>query len=166
MSGLPQARIANNPLVVLALSLAIGIFVFHYFDSTRLAIVLVVATLLLLLIAAALVLRAAPAIAIAFMFVAFITTGYVLALIEKRSVAPNRVVRMFERGVLLPNEPVEVTGAIQGQPESAPDGFYLILSADRIRSKHGQQDATGEVLLLAHVPDQSSRSDYDSLQLH
>src|SRR5437879_10988951 len=108
MSDLPEARISKNPLVVLALSLAIGIFVFHYFDSARIAIAFVVAALVLVSIAATAVLRTVSSVAIAFLFVAFIATGYVLASLEERSVSPNRIVRMFERNVLLPNEPVEV----------------------------------------------------------
>src|SRR5437764_1539853 len=110
MSGLPQARIANNPLVALALSLAVGIFVFQYFDRPRLAIVFGVAAVVLFSIAAALVLRAVSPIAIAFLLVAFVGTGYLLALIEARSVSSNRIVRMFERGMLVSEEPVEVTG--------------------------------------------------------
>src|SRR5437016_2849977 len=109
MSDLPQARIAKNPLFVLALSLAIGIFFFHYFNITRLAIAFVVVAFVLLSIVAALVRRTVSAIAISFLLVAFMATGYVLALVEKRSVAPNRVVRMFERGVLVTDAPVEVT---------------------------------------------------------
>jgi competence protein ComEC len=165
MSGLPQTRIANNPLVALALSLAVGIFVFQYFDRPRLAIVFGVAAAVLFSIAAALVLRGLSPIAIAFLLVAFVGTGYLLALVEARSVSPNRIVPMFERGELLSGEPVEVSGIIQGQPEAAPDGFYLTLRADCIRSKDGDHSALGEVLLLAHAGDQSLRSEYDALQL-
>jgi competence protein ComEC len=165
MSGLPQTRIANNPLVAVALSIAVGIFVFQYFDRPRLTIVFGVAALVLFSIAAALVLRRRSPIAIAFLLVAFVGTGYLLALVEARSVSPNRMVRMFERGELLPDEPVEVSGIIQGQPEAAPDGFYLTLRANRIRSKNGDRQASGEVLLVAHVSDQSVRSDYEALQL-
>jgi competence protein ComEC len=165
MSGLPQTRIANNPLVALALSLAVGIFVFQYFDRPRLAIVFGVAAAVLFSIAAALVLRGVSPIAIAFLLIAFVGTGYLLALVEARSVSPNRIIPMFERGELLSGEPVEVSGIIQGQPEAAPDGFYLTLRADCIRSKDGDHSALGEVLLLAHAGDQSLRSEYDALQL-
>ena len=40
-----------------------------------------------------------------------------LALVEARSVSPNRIVRIFERGELLSDEPVELSGIIQGQPD-------------------------------------------------
>src|SRR5947207_2801982 len=163
MSGLPQTRIAKNPLVVLALSLAIGIFVFHYFTNAKLAVAFLFLAFVFLSITA--VLRTASSIAIAFLLIAFISTGYVLAFVEARSVSATRIVRKFEQGALVTNEPVEVTGTIQGQPESAPDGFYLTMAADRIRSKDGDQEASGDVLLLAHVRDQSVRSDYDALQL-
>src|SRR5438132_1048880 len=112
MGDLPQARIAKNPLVILALSLITGILFFRYFNNSNSAFVLIIA-LLLLSIAALSFLRRTQSIIIAFLLVAFITAGYVLALVEKRSVSPNRIVRMFERGVLVPNEPVELTGTIQ-----------------------------------------------------
>jgi len=61
--------------------------------------------------------------------------------------------------------PVEVTALIQGQPEAGP----TVLS-DTERGSHsierGGVRCAREVLLLAHVPDQSVRSDYDDLQLH
>src|SRR5947207_11434016 len=101
MSGLPQTRIANNPLVALALSLAVGIFVFQYFDRPRLTIVFGVVAVVLFLIAAALIFRQVSPIAIAFLLVAFAGTGYLLALVEARSVSANRIVRIFERGELL-----------------------------------------------------------------
>lgn len=165
MSGLPQTRIANNPLVALVLSLAVGIFLFQYSGAARLSIAFVAIVFVLLSIVVALVLRTTSAIAIAFLLVAFVATGYLLALVEHGSVSPNRIVQMFERGVLLPDEPVEVTGLIHGQPEAGTDGFYLTLSADRIRTRDGEHETSGEVLLLAHVRDQSLQSDYDALQL-
>src|SRR5436305_5986415 len=125
MSCLLHTRIANNTLVALSLSLAVGIFVFQYFDRPRLTIVFGVAAGVLFSTAAALVPRGVSPIA--FLLVAFVGTGYLLALVEARSVSPNRIVRMFERGELLSDEPVEVSGIIQGQPEAAPDGFYLTL---------------------------------------
>ena len=164
MSDLSQARFTKNPLVVLALSLAIGICISHYFDNAKLAVAFVVAAMVLLSVAGTIV-RTVSAIATAFLLVAFIATGYMLALNEERSVSPNRIARMFERGVLRFNEPIEVTGTIQGEPEAAPDGFYLTLRADRIQAKDGEQDVSGEVLLLAHEQEQSVRSDYDALQL-
>src|SRR5213079_3415806 len=104
MSDLPEARILKSPLVVLALSLAIGIFVFHYFDP-KTAIAFLVFALVPLWIAAALVLRTQSSIAIALLLVAFIATGYLLALVERGSVSPTRIVRMFERGMLGPEQP-------------------------------------------------------------
>src|SRR5437660_7808199 len=165
MSDLPEARILKSPLVVLALSLAIGIFVFHYFDSPKTTIAFLVFALIPLWIAAALVLRTQSSIAIALLLVAFIATGYLLALVEQGSVSPTRIVRMFERGMLGPEEPVEVTGTIQGQPESAPDGFYISVALEQIRSSTGDRPVSGRLLLLAHVGDESRRNDYDSLQL-
>ncbi|MFN2578523.1 MAG: ComEC/Rec2 family competence protein [Pyrinomonadaceae bacterium] len=165
MSAVPQARCEKNPLVVIALSLAFGIFVFHYFKTANWAMDLVGGALILLPITATVRLRTVSPIAIAFIFISFSASGYLLALLEERSVSRNRIVRMFERSALLPDEPVELTGSIQGEPEVAPGGFYLTLSAEQIRLKDREQAASGKVLLIAHLGDESVRSEFDALQL-
>src|SRR5437899_1438735 len=123
MNGPAQPPVAKHPLVLLALSLAAGILVFNYLHSSKLAIASALAAALLLTIV--MILRPSAAMVLTLLVIAFPGTGYLLALIETRSVAPDRLVRMFAGGALQSNEPVEVTGIIQGEPEPSPDGFYL-----------------------------------------
>ncbi len=101
-----------------------------------------------------------------FLLVAFLGAGYLLAFCEVRRMSPDRIVRMFEGGALVSNEPVEVTGIIEGEPESAPDGFYLTLATEQIRLKEKASIASGTVLLLAPAPDHFVRAEYEALQLH
>lgn len=70
---------------------------------------------------------------------------------------------MYDDGVLTYGEPVELTGVISGQPEPAPDSFYLTLEVERISFKGAVRDACGTVLLLAHVRPMSK--EYDALEL-
>ena len=95
----------------------------------------------------------------------FLLTGLVLSLIENRSVALNRISRMYEQGIITAGGPVELTGTIDGQPEAAPESFYLKLRAERIRLKGIERDASGIVLLLASEHGNQVKKEYDALEL-
>src|SRR5437667_7831439 len=95
----------------------------------------------------------------------FLLTGLTLSLIASRSVALNRISRMYEQGIITAGGPVELTGTIDGQPEPAPESFYLKLRAERIRSKGIERDASGTVLLLASEHDEQVKNEYDALEL-
>jgi competence protein ComEC len=164
MNARAQPPVPKHPLVLLALSLAAGILLFNYSHPSTLAIIfaLVVAVFLI----TAIILRRCYAIAVTLLLVVFSGTGYLLALFDARRVSPDRLVRMFEGGALESNEPLEVTGIIEGEPESAPDGFYLTLATEQIRLNGKLKTASGTVMLLAQVTDDSVRREYDALQLH
>jgi competence protein ComEC len=73
---------------------------------------------------------------------------------------------MFEEGRISLGEPLEVTGTIKGDRESAPDGFYLNLAVEAVRLRGKDQSASGTVILRGHIGDSSARTSYDDLQLH
>lgn len=164
MAALPKARTANHPLVPIALGITTGILFAHYQSHFKLAVALLIAGLGFFLFAVRLYRRVA-AIATASLMLSFVCAGYELAFVQEQAVSPNRIVRMFDRGEMLPNEPVELTGSIYGEPESAPDGFYLNLSIEQIRLRGQDRRVSGSVMLLAHVADSSVRANYDRLEL-
>ncbi|HEX3086459.1 MAG TPA: ComEC/Rec2 family competence protein, partial [Pyrinomonadaceae bacterium] len=164
MAALSQARVARQPLVAIGLSLAIGVLIHHAIENSSLAIGFIVTSIALLLFAIRIRERVAL-LAAASLLLAFMSAGYVLAFVEHRSVAANRIVRMFENGLITSDEPVEVTGQLVGEPESIPDGFYLEIKTEQLRGRGLERSATGTVLLLAHQTDQSARKEYDGLQL-
>src|SRR5438046_1914693 len=164
MAVLPPARTSKQPLVAMAVSLATGIL-FHHAIENRSAAIASLVTSIALLSFAILIRKRVAAIAVASLLLAFIGAGYVLAFVAHQTVSNDRIVRLFEDGVLLPNEPVEVMGQLEGEPESAPDGLYLTVRTEQIRFRAGEHTATGTVLLLSHVDDQSARKGYDALQL-
>src|SRR3954470_3858502 len=165
MAVLPQARISRQPLAAIGLSLATGILLHHAIENSKLAIVAVTISIALLIFAIHIRERVAP-IAIVSLLIAFLAAGYAMAFIEHRSVSANRVVRLFEDEVVRPNEPVEVTGQLDGDPESAPDGLYLNIRTEQICVRGAERSASGMVLLLAHLSDQSKSKEYEALQLH
>jgi len=167
MPELSQHRFLQSPLLVLAVSISGGILLGSQINFySRVVLVFggsVVAGLVVLSIwlVQKRKLTGAPMLLV----VAFVFTGLTLSLIENRNVAPNRISRMYERGTLTANEPIELTAVVQGQPESAPEGFYLQVGAEAVRSRFGERDATGTVLLFANCADAQTRSKYEALEL-
>ena len=102
-------------------------------------------------------------LAVGFLIAAFLAAGFVLSLIEGRPAAPNRVSRMYDEGLFTYGDPVELTGIVSGQPEPAPDSFYLTLQIERISFKGAVREACGTVLLLAHM--RPLGKEYDALEL-
>jgi competence protein ComEC len=164
MSVPAQPPVAKHPLALLAVSLAAGILLFNYSSGSILMIAFALAVLLFLIVAT--ILRQWSAMVLTFLLAAFLGTGFFRALIEIRRVSPDRIMQMFAAGGLQSNQPLEVTGIIEGEPESAPDGFYLTLGAEQINVNGKAIGASGSVLLLAHVTDRFVREEYDALQLH
>jgi competence protein ComEC len=96
---------------------------------------------------------------------AFFFAGATLLLIEKQSVAIERVQRMYDEGVVASDDPVEVAGVLDGQPEIAPDGLHLALRVEKLRFKENERVAAGTLLLFAPIRDSAQRSEYDQLDL-
>src|ERR1051325_4974481 len=98
-------------------------------------------------------------------FSSFFVTGIALSLIENRPLASDRIKRLFDEGTLVANDPVELTGVVQGQPESAPNGFYATINVETIRIAGRDRAVSGRLLLLAHLPGDDIRTDDDHLDL-
>jgi len=100
-----------------------------------------------------------------FLVAAFVCAGSLLSFIENRPAAANRISRMYDAGQFTYGEPVELTGVIQGQPEPAPDSFYLTIRVESISFKGDEREACGTVILLAHAREKQVRDEYDELEL-
>jgi ComEC/Rec2-related protein len=166
MTELPRTRLAQTPLLFLVVPLAAGILLGHYISESRSRLIgVAVIAASLMLISIWMVRRKKFLNASVSVVIAFLVTGVALSLIENQPDKTNRIKRMFEDAVLLPNEPVELTAVVQGQPESAPDGFYLNVKSEAVRSRLGERAAAGAVLLFANVGDAQSRAQYEALEL-
>src|SRR5213595_2148512 len=115
MSELPHARFAKQPLLAIAVSLAAGILLSNYLKDPKLAVALMIAGFTSLGFATRVRGRVAL-IAVAALLFSFGCAGYLLAFVETRTVSADRIVRLFERGELKPNDPVELTGRVWGGP--------------------------------------------------
>src|SRR6266571_6611986 len=167
MSDLPRTRFAQSPLLVLAAAMAVGVFLGHYLvpKSQSVLIFSIAASTGFAMLSIWLVRKRKLAPASVVLVATFLLTGLILSLIENRSVALNRISRMYEQGIITAGGPVELTGTIDGQPEPAPESFYLKLRAERIRLKGIERDASGIVLLLASEHGDQVKKEYDALEL-
>jgi len=72
---------------------------------------------------------------------------------------------VYDAGLLTYGDPVEVTGVLQGQPEPAPDSFYLTVRVESMSFKGDEREACGTLILLAHAREKQVREEYDELEL-
>lgn len=173
MVDLRHARFASSPLFNLAGAMSLGILERHYWTPQSKLIFILSSALSvgLGLFSFSLAITKWSStekyltVASAFLIAAFFCAGFTLSLISSRTPAPNRLARMYDEGAIAPGEPVEITGTLQGQPEAAPDSFYLNLQTETIRSKGTERSASGTVLLLAHAREQQVTNEYDRLDL-
>jgi competence protein ComEC len=100
-----------------------------------------------------------------FLALAFFACGLVLAWFGNQPAPANRIARIYDDGVVGVGEPVELTGTVSGQPEPAPQSFYLTLSAERIRAKGIEYEAAGTVLLTARLSNDQLSNEYNALEL-
>lgn len=167
MSVLPRKRLVQSPLLALAVSLSFGVLLGHYLAATSRAYFtyviafLIAASILSVLCAVRGNLRAATLLIVA----TFLGSGIVLSLLNSRSVSANRIARMYDERVITVGEPIELTGIIEGNPERAPQSFYLRLHSERIRIKGIEREGSGTVLLLARFPSVQVKAEYDGLEL-
>lgn len=106
-------------------------------------------------------LAAASALVVA----AFVCAGAILAIVERQSIAADRVRRFYEDGRIASGEPVEVTGVLERAPETAPDGLFLSLGAERLKFRNIESEACGTIELFAPAGDAATGEEYDALEL-
>ncbi len=122
---------------------------------------MIAASLSLLLLASAKALpNAVTLIVLALMFV----TGCSLELSEN-IVPSNQLKRLLDEARIQSDSPMEITGVLDDSPQNSPDGFYLILHVERVRSKEGEQSAAGEVGMFAPVRLREYSIEYAALNL-
>jgi len=176
---------ALYPLAQLAAAFALGILSGSYF-AVRLSLLISSAALATLLAAIAILTSdgrknagAWRGTATILIMVAMFMVGATLESIEKNEIPANQLRRLLDKGTVAIGEPVELTGVLERDPELAPDRFYLQLRLERIRSRSIEpdvpgkaielgsieRDVSGVVRLLAPVPTDTSKQEFDQLDL-
>jgi hypothetical protein len=91
--------------------------------------------------------------------------GGALWAINEAGAGEDRVRKLFERGELTVEEPVEIWGTLNDAPELAPDRIYLNVAVEKVATLGRERAATGVTQIVAPLRDDQSRDDYDRLSL-
>jgi len=149
------------PLLWLAVCFALGILATHFFVvnwKILLAVCLVFATLSAIF--------QTRKFALIFLSVAFVAVGGLCLSVENNSVAPNRVKRLYDANQIKSGDPIEIEGVLQGKPELAVGGFFLILKSEKAIYKDAEIKILGNVRLFAPVREEQIKQEYDQLNLN
>jgi competence protein ComEC len=104
-------------------------------------------------------------IATCLLLLCLMLAGAVLSRAERTTIAPSRLKRLFETGVIKASEPVKLVGRLAMSPESAPDAAILDLETEEIRNGDVPVEATGRVRLTVRLAEQETRAQFESLEL-
>ncbi|MBA2495075.1 MAG: ComEC/Rec2 family competence protein [Acidobacteria bacterium] len=100
-----------------------------------------------------------------FLSLAFIAVGGLYLSIENNLVAPNRLKRLYDENQIKSGDPIEIEGVLQGKPELAVGGFFLILKTKKAIYQGTEIKISGNVRLFAPIRDEQIKSEYDQLNL-
>lgn len=165
MADLPRARFSQAPLLILAVSLSLGLVLSRYLEVRSHSALAVLALISISLGVLSLRPRMQNALAATCVIAAFFITGLALVKVGKPPAGSDRVSQLYDQGMISAGDPVELTGTLEGQPEPAPQSFYLSLRVEAIRFRGSERRVSGTVLLLAHVHTAQLQSEYNNLQL-
>ncbi|MGH9837215.1 MAG: ComEC/Rec2 family competence protein [Blastocatellia bacterium] len=159
-----RLRLPEQPLLFSAIAFLCGLLLAAYFHvSIR---IWLGATIIAWIAAGAGLLWSGRDLSItACLLVGCFAGGGALWELNEASVANDRIRRMFERGELSVEEPVELVGTIEAAPELAPDRIYLRLSVESLSSLNRERPASGVVQITVPFHDDESRVEYDSLAI-
>lgn len=164
MKPLPHTQpFFAHPLAQLAVAFALGILGERFVSSRIAPVVLVGVFLGMAASIAALRHKLMPASA--FLTLAFTLTGACLAQLEKRQVRSDGVKALIERSVIAVAEPVELTGVLSREPETAPNRLYLTLSVEGLKYKGHAHQASGVIALTASISSKTVAEEYQRLNL-
>src|SRR6266850_1516503 len=165
MKALPhQARFTQHPLAQLAIVFIAGILTASRFvpdlalSLSPLALFSVVTLLALL--------RNRLALASLSLLLGMFLAGASLAVLEKTGSTAGRVKRLIADGLFGSNDPVELTGVLDGPPEYAHDRVYLPLRIKTLSFKGNDSRASGTVALVASFQTLEIEREYLDLDLH
>ncbi|HEY6401250.1 MAG TPA: ComEC/Rec2 family competence protein [Blastocatellia bacterium] len=85
--------------------------------------------------------------------------------VNEAGAGESSVRRLFERGELKIEEPVEIWGTLNNAPELAPDRIYLSVNVKKVATLGRERSAAGVARIVAPFRDDQSREEYDRLAL-
>ena len=142
----------EQPLVFISSSFIAGLlFAERYPFSTR--IWLIAAIVLWLPASVCLLMKRDGWIVTSLLLTSSFFCGCALWALNEASAGENRVRRLFERGELTIEEPVEIWGTLNEAPELAPDRIYLSLAVEKIATLGQERAASGVAQIIVPLRD-------------
>ncbi len=154
----------EQPLVFIASSFILGLLFAARFRFSMRAWLIASAALWLAVSVCLLRKRGGRMVTCLLLILCFVCGGALWA-INEAGVGEDRVRRLFERGELTSEEPVEIWGTLNDAPELAPDRIYLSVAVEKVATLGRERAATGIAQVVAPLRDDQSRDDYDRLSL-
>ncbi len=158
LSTIRPRNFSRFPMLWLAVYLMTGIAFGRLFNPVLWLPVSVAATLVLLLVLK----RSAVYFIIPLVF---IPLGILCYQVVTKSIADDRIKRIYSDGRIDSGEPVEIEGVLLGLPETAYDGIFITLRVERLAFKDVEYPASGNVRLFALVSDRQTAGELDQLGL-
>jgi competence protein ComEC len=152
------------PLVMLAVAFSLGVLLAGIAKPGALGACVVVGAFLSVCAAAAFVrnrLRASVLLVVA----SFFCAGAATALAEEARAGETRLRGLYERGLLVAGEPVELTGVLERAPEVAPDGRLFSVRVEGVRRGAAGRAASGRVEFFMPLADARARGEFEGLEL-
>src|SRR5262245_26894467 len=154
----------QQPLVFTATSFILGLlFAARFRFSIRVWMIPSI-TLWLTALVCLLMKRGGRVVTCLLLILSFVLVGALWA-VNEAGVGEDRVRRLFDRGELTVEEPVEIWGTLNDAPELAPDRIYLSVAVEKVATLGRESAATGVAQIVAPLRDDQSRDDYDRLSL-
>jgi len=157
-----RLSLPEQPLVFLALAFIGGLLTAARHSFTVRAWFVVTVTWWL---AAAVCVIERRAAAMFLLFGGCTAAGGLLWTFNDAGTGQTRVRRLFERGELKTDAPVEIVGTLDDAPELAPDRIHLSVAVERCATAGREMRASGTVQIVVPFKDDQSRSEYDQLRL-
>jgi competence protein ComEC len=156
-----QTNFMRHPLAFLAASFACGIVASRFLSSSFYTWLLVT---IFLFIIALFFFKQQKFISIS-IAAAFFSVGALCASVETQSKSKLNLRSFYSSGAIKSGDPVELTGVLVNEPETAIGLLYLNLKVENIRYKAETKGTMGLVRLVAPIKNIDSLSEYESLEL-
>jgi competence protein ComEC len=103
--------------------------------------------------------------ATALLLIAFGSSGMLASSVQRLSVGPERLTRLYDSQKITPDDPVELIGVLIRPPEPIPDGRLIDVATERVVSKQQEFTASGKVRLMVSLPDDDVLAEFSPLGL-
>ncbi|HEX2490380.1 MAG TPA: ComEC/Rec2 family competence protein [Blastocatellia bacterium] len=154
----------EQPLVFIASSFILGLLFAARF-SFSIHTWLILSAILWLTVSVCLLKKQSGWGATSLLLILGFACGGALWAINEAGAGQDRVRKLFERGELTVEEPVEIWGTLNDAPELAPDRIYISVAVEKVATLGRERAATGVTQIVAPLRDDQSRDDYDRLSL-